>query len=185
MRSPGSEPVLQPRHLRRDRIEDAPVLARLREPLRRRAAVAKQALEDGARVVLGRQRRRRRPPRQRVHVDAAVAVPAVADQIVQVEAQLERRQRRILAEHRRRDLIGGDAVVHVGAFGVLRVHAGEPGARAARVVAVGAVVRRVGVVLGQPAEDDHLILERRQRRQDRRQLEVGRPRPSASSSSRR
>ena len=61
--------------------------------------------------------------------------------------ELERRQRRVLAETPRRDLIDRDPVQHVGAFGVLRMHAGQPGARAARVIAVGAVVEDVGLMV--------------------------------------
>ena len=58
-------------------------------------------------------------PRERVQIGAAVAVLALADEEVQIDRELERRQRRVLAEHRRRNLIGGDAVADVGAFGVL------------------------------------------------------------------
>ena len=69
------------------------------QALRGRPAVAEEPLEDDARIVLGRKRRRRRAPRERVHVDAAVAVLAVAREMIQVEAQLERRQRGVFAEH--------------------------------------------------------------------------------------
>ena len=57
-----------------------------------RAAVAEHALEDDARVHFHRQRRGRRAPRDRVPVDAAVAVVAVADEIVLLERHLERQQ---------------------------------------------------------------------------------------------
>ena len=61
---------------------------------------------------------------------------------------------------------------HVGAFGPLRMHAGQPGAGAARVIAVRRRSDASRLVLRQAADDDQLIRERRQRRQDRRQLEV-------------
>ena len=98
----GPSALLQPRQIRHHRVEDAAVLARLRQPLRRRAAVAEQPLEDDARIVLGRQRRRRRAPRQRVQVGAAVAVLALAAEEVEVDRQLQRRQRRVLARSRPR-----------------------------------------------------------------------------------
>ena len=49
-----------------------------RAPVRRAAALAEQALEDDARVRLGRKRRRRRRPREIVLIDARVAVVALA-----------------------------------------------------------------------------------------------------------
>ncbi len=155
-----------------DRVEDAAVLTRALDALCRGTAVAEQPFEDGARVVLRRQRRRGGAPRQRVHVDTAVAVAAVPDQVVQVEAHLERRQRRVLAEDWRGNLVRGYPVVNVGAFGVLRVDAGQPGAGAARVIAIGPVLRGIGSTMRQPADHDHLIPERRKRREDGRQLEV-------------
>ena len=67
------------------------------------AALAEHPLEHLARVDLHRQRRRRRPPRQRVHVDAAVVAVARADQArVVLGGELHRRQRRVLADGLRR-----------------------------------------------------------------------------------
>ena len=141
------------------------------------AAVAEQALEHDARIVLGRQRRRRRGPRQRVQVGAAVAVLALPGQEIEIDGELERRQRRALAQDRRRNLIGRDAVAHVGAFGALGMHAGEPRARAARVIAARAVVARFGLIVIQAADDHHPVAKRRQWRQNLRQLE-SRPLPA-------
>src|SRR4029434_4092883 len=76
----GSEPCLQPRHVGGHGVEDAAILRCALEALSSRSAIAEQALEDRAWIVLRRQRRRRRTPRQRVHVDAAVPVAAVADE---------------------------------------------------------------------------------------------------------
>jgi hypothetical protein len=156
----------------RDGIENAPVLARLPEPLGRRASIAEQALENHARVVLDGHRRGRRAPRQRVQIDAAVPVVAASREITEVDPELERRERSVLPERVRRDLIGGDRVPHVGALGVSRVDAGEPRAGAARMVPVGSVSQHVGLMLCETADRDHLIPERREGRQDRRELEV-------------
>src|SRR5688500_17091824 len=53
------------------------------------------------------------------------------------------------------------------------MHTCQPGAGAARMVAVGPIVKRVGLVLGEAADDHEAILERRQRAENRRQLEGG------------
>ena len=87
------------------RVEQAGALPQRGEAVGGAAAVAEQALEDDARMRLGRQRRRRRRPREVVLVDAGVAVVALADGREQVHRQLERRQLRLLA-----DLLGGDLV---------------------------------------------------------------------------
>ena len=68
-------------------------------------AVAEQPLEHRARLDLHRQRRRRRPPRERVAVGAAVAGVARAEEVVGIAAELERGQLRLAAE-----LPGGDLV---------------------------------------------------------------------------
>ena len=169
----GAERPLQAREILVDAIEQAALLLHPVEPLFRRAAFAEQPLEHDARVVLGRQRRRRRLPRHRVHVGAAVARFALAaeDEIDFRRDQLHRRQHRVLAELRGRDLVGGRAVPDVRAFGVLRMDAGQPGGAGARVLAV-AVAERFGLLLRQAADDRQPIAVRRERRQDRRQLEV-------------
>ena len=89
-------------------------------------AVAEQPFEYHPRVVLGGQRRRRRRPCERVEVGAAVAVLALAGEEVQIDGELERRQCRVFAQHRRRDLIGGDTVADVGPFGALGIDASQP-----------------------------------------------------------
>ena len=67
-------------------------------------------VEDHARIDFHRQRRGRRPPRNRVHVGATEADVAGADQpAVVFGRQFERRQRRVLADLLRRDLIDRDA----------------------------------------------------------------------------
>ena len=67
-----------------------------------------------------------------------------------------------LAQLPRRDLIGRNAGVDVGAFGLLRMHAGQPRGARARVVAA-AVAERAAVDLRQVAEHQHLVAERLKR----------------------
>ena len=82
----------------------------LREPRRGRSPpLAEQPLEDRARVGLHRQRHRRRPPRERVDVDAAVAPFAVADDEVRLQRELERASGVSLPSSLRRELVDGRA----------------------------------------------------------------------------
>ena len=163
--------ALQPRHVLGHRIENAAAALHVGEPLRRRAAVAEQPLEDHARIVLGRQRRRRRPPRQRVHVDAAVAVLAVADQVIQIERELERRQRRCPCRARRQSTDRPSS-----RCGRRRLRCASGARRSATCWCRECDRRRRRRAprrwVAQAADDDHLIAERRQRREDRRQLEI-------------
>ena len=92
-----------------------------------------------------RQRRGRRPPGDRVPVDAAVAVVAVADEVVLLERHLERQQRRVLADRLRRDLVDGDARLRTSAPSVrFGMDAAQPDRLAARMLAV-AVAERLGL----------------------------------------
>ena len=165
------EILLQPRQVGHHRIEKTAVLACLRLTLRRGAAVAKQPLEDEPGIVLGGKRRRRRSPGQGIEVGAAVAVLALPGEEVEIDRELERGQRRGGAEGHGRNLVRRRAVAHVGPLGALAVHAGEPRARAACVIAVGAVVEGIGLVLGKAAHDHGPVAERSERRENRRQLE--------------
>ena len=89
----------QPRRLLRDEIEDAAIALPSRGALRRAAGLAEQPLEHRARIDLHRQRRRRRAPRDRVGVGAAVSRRARADVAGEVlGGELERRKRRVLPD---------------------------------------------------------------------------------------
>ena len=151
----------------------------LRAPLRAllgRRAVAEQPLEHDLRIHLHRQRRRRRAPRDRIAVGAREA--RAAAQAAFLERQLERRQRRVLAEGLRRDLIDRRAEPRRRAR--LGPRAREPDGRRARVVGAGRGVLAVGERQRQVADDVEPIAERLERAQDRRQLEA-RARPSPAS----
>ena len=128
------------------------------------APFAEQALEDDPRVGLGRQRRRRRRPREVVLIDAGVAVVALADGREQVHRHLERRQLRLLADLLGGDLVDGRAEVVVGALGQLRPGRAQEGGVGGRVRA------GIGVPQLQVRDRRHVLLDRGQRAQDRRQL---------------
>ncbi len=182
-RSARPELARQAREIGADEVENAAILARLCRALRIRAAVAEQALEHDSRIVLTRDRSRRRAPRQRVQVDAAVRAVAHAGEHAEVDRKLERRQHGLLAEHLRRQLIGRHAAFDVGAFGTFAAHAGQPSRIGFRVIARGAVL---GVGLGHSlvdaADDGQAIAVWRKRRENRRELRLACPRLSASSS---
>ena len=173
VRSRVPSDVCSSREVRHHRVEDALVSFRLRDPLLPRPPISEQTLEHDSRIVLGRQRRRVRAPGERVEIRAAVAVLTLSAQEVEIDRQLERGQRRGLSQMGCGDLIGRDAVAHIGALGPLAVHAGEPRARPARVIAVRAIVERIGLVLRQPADHEQPIAVGRERTEDRRQLEPG------------
>ena len=90
--------------------------------LLRRAAGAEHQLEHHARIAHHRQRLIRRGPADRVGVDAGVAVGAAAGLIDRLDAELHRRNRRVLPELLHVELIHRRADAHVGAFGQLRAH---------------------------------------------------------------
>ena len=105
-----------------------------REPLGRAAALAEHPLEHLARIDLHRQRRRRRAPRERVHVDAAVVAVAGADQAgVILGRELQRRQRRVLADRCAAIWSAVTPAKASDALRRLRTHAAQPRRRAQRV----------------------------------------------------
>ena len=167
----AAEAPAQPRHVLDREVEDAAVLPHPREPLRRRAALAEHPLEHRARIALHRHRRRRRLPREGPLVDAAVAVLAAADDEVVVERQLQRVERRVLADDRRRHLVDRRARLDVGAFGLLRPDAAQPRGADARVHAA-AFAQVLGALVREAADDDDVIAERFERLEHGRELEV-------------
>ena len=145
-------------------------------------AVAEQAVENQAGIDLHGKRRGGCAPGNRVHVGAAEAHIAGADQsAVILGGQFERRQRCFLADLLRGDLIDGYARVNVRAVGSLGVHAVQEHGRGARVVAAviaGSAGR--GHLVRQIADHHHLILERLQRGEGAGELESRLPRPESS-----
>ena len=156
----------QPGQLVVHRVQDALVLAhaRLARAALGGAAVAEQALEHGARVVLHRQRLGGAAPCNRVGVGAAEDAGARAGVGRPVHRQLQRRQLRLLREVPRQQLVHR----HVGED----LHLGLAAARGAgqertRRAGVDVVPTRV-----EARQHEHLLAERCQRLEDRRQLEA-------------
>ena len=171
MTDPGAvgraELVSQPGDLVGDRVEQAGPLLQRGPSVGGASPFAEQALEHDPRMGLGRQRRRRRRPREVVLIDAGVAVVALADGREQVHREFERRQLRLLADLLRGDLVDGRAEVVVRALGQLR-----PGRAQER--AVGRRVRAgIGVAQLQVRDRRDVLLDRRQRAENRRQLVEG------------
>src|SRR5690606_21486011 len=108
-----AEPLLERRRLRADGIEQARVLGGEQCALLGGVALAEQALEELARVELHRQWRRRRAKRYRRAVAAAVVAVAGAAADRLLGRDLERWERRLLADVLRGDLIGRDAAERV------------------------------------------------------------------------
>ena len=151
-----------------DGVQDAAVLAHPRGPLFAGAGPAEEPLERHARVHLSRQRRRRARPGQRVGIGAAVVGAAGADEAGEVlDRQLDRRERRVLADLLGDHLIGGGPEIDVLALGGLGDGAAQParGRGHVRVGGLAARPRRVG-------HQDRVILERLERLQDGREVEA-------------
>ena len=122
--------VLELLQAARDRIENAPLLRAPNGSELRCPAVAEHALEHDLRIDLHRQRTRRRLPGNRIRVDAAVALTAVARVRARVlDGQLQRRQQRLLADPLRDDLIDRGARLDVGTRRLLGLGGAQIGSR--------------------------------------------------------
>ncbi len=171
-----AELPLEAAHVLADPVEDAAVPAQLGLAFGRAAAIPEHAFEHHARIGLGRERRGRRRPRQRVHVGAGEAVVAGADDVVEVGRELERGQRRGLADLLRRELVDGHAQLIVGTGRGLGLGRAQERAVGGRVVG-----RRVRVLVLEIRDDRQLVEVRRQRAEDRRQLgDAAGARPASS-----
>ena len=127
------------------------------------AAVAEQPLEHRARVPLHRQRLRRAAPRKRVRVDAAQVAGARAGVGRRVHRELERCHLRLAGEMPREQLVHRDVGDDLDFVAAAARRAGQkrPGGAGVDVVPVRLDAR----------EHEHLVAERRQRLENRRQLE--------------
>ena len=135
---------------------------------------AEEPLEDDARVRLHRERRRRAAPGQPVLVGATEADVAGADAVDGVgplEAELQRRQRRLLADRLRRDLIHRRPELQAGAArGPQRLDAGEERAGGLGVRPGGAGAR-AGPGVVEAAQQQQPVAVGGQRLERRRELE--------------
>ncbi len=164
------ERALQARDFVANGVEQAAVLpdAPLTHPWIGAAAVAEQPFEDGARIVLGRQRRARSEPGDRVGVGARKPHVARAGGLARFDRHLQRPELRERAHLPGQDLVHRDAGVEPGLAGRRRDVGQEPRARF-RMCAAGASRRRHA---GEIAQDQQVVFERLQWRQCRRQLEA-------------
>src|SRR5579862_649641 len=168
-----TEIALQSRYRDAKRIENAAVFPDPREARRAAGvvAVSEKALENSARVIFHGQRSRRIAPGEGIGVGAAIAGIAPADQLIRIEAQLERGELCLLAQFARGDLIHGDARADIRPFGFLGMNAGQEGRGRARVIA-GAFARLgEGGRAPQAAENGDAVAKWLERPQDSRQFE--------------
>ena len=143
-----------------ERIKQAFPIAQRRAARGRIAALAEQALEDDARMRLGRKRGRRRRPGEAILIDAGVTVVAHAGERVQIHRELERGQLRLAAHLLGRDLVDCRAQIIIRALGVF-------GDRRAQKRRVGCVMRtRIGILQPHIGDDGHLIFDRLERGED-------------------
>src|SRR5262249_50698139 len=124
-----SELALQVCRARRDHVENAAGLVDDLVPLDRVIALAEEAIERLAWVVLHRQRLRRRAERDGAAIRASEL--RVASAAAAFTGELDRRQRGVLADEFGRDLVRADT--RIGLLAHRRVHAAEPRAGDDRV----------------------------------------------------
>ena len=135
----------QPRRRGQHPVEDAAVAAAPPPLLGRRHPAAEhveQLIEDHPRVANHRQRRGRRGPAEGVHVVARVAVLAAAGGVDRLDAQLQRGNRRVLAEAPGVELVERRPDLDVGPGRPLRPRLGEEHRARAEVVAANLARRR-------------------------------------------
>ena len=156
-----------------DEVEDAAVLPQAGEPRLDVGAVGgpEQPFEDGARVVLHRERGGRGAPRDGVDVGATVALVAGSEDLDRVDGELERRELGLLPERARRDLVHRGAGLDVGPLGLLDVHAGQPRRRGAGVVADALALARDGDLVGEAAQHVDVLAHRGEGLEDGGELE--------------
>ena len=181
VRSPAAERALQARDLLDHRVEHAALLPdaapaapsdRCCRCRRTAARTPTRGLFSVGSGVFGA------APGDRVGVGAGEAGVAGARRLAGLDRQLERRQLRVLARLLREDLIHRDAGIEPG-LARRRRHVGEEPRAGLRVRAARPSGRRHAL---QPAQHEHLLAERRQRAQRRRELErraLGRRRSSS------
>ena len=132
-------------------------------------AVAKQPLEDFARIDGDGQRGGLVAPGQGVGIGTAVASVAAAHQAGRLQAHFQRGDLGEFGELLGHHLVHRNAVGQVGAFSLLDVHAGQVSAAAAAVIA-SAVAQGFGLAMVQIADDLEFLAIRFQRLEDRRHL---------------
>ena len=147
-----------------------------------RGADAEQLIERQPRIANHRQRLILVGPADRVGVDAGVAIRAAARLVDRLDAQLHRRDRRLLAELLRVDLVERHAGAHVRPLRLPRMRLRQEHRARAEVIAADLrQLERLGVAHVGVADDREVVAERFERGEaGRRQIEArahGRRRP--------
>src|SRR5262249_5618441 len=119
---PGSKFSLSSCNLFPYRIENAALAANAGSPHSRIRGprVAKEPLEDDARIGLRRQRRRRAAPRDRICIGTAITQVAVSNRLRRFQAELQRGELRLLAKLSRSELVHRNACLDFGTGRILR-----------------------------------------------------------------
>ena len=133
-------------------------------------AGAKHTFKEQAWIRLGRHRRRGGAPREIVLIRARVTGVAVARATIGVAGEFERRETREVADLIGDRLVDRNASTNIGRA-LIKAHAGEKHAVAARVVAT-AVVAGAGVGVVEPADDLQLVTQRRERLERGTKIEI-------------
>ena len=163
---PHAQTALQTGHVRHREVEHAPVPLQPGRLLLGRPPFAEEPLEHRAGVALHRHRGRGVLPRVGVLIDAAVPVLAASDDVLVVERELQRAQRGVGADRRRRHLVHRGARLDVRALGLLRTNAAQPGGMHAGVHPA-ALALRLRPLVAQAAQHHHVVAERLERLQHR------------------
>ena len=167
-----TQTALQPGHVRHRQVEDAPVRLEPCRALIGCPPLAEQPFEHRPRVALHRHRRRGILPRVGVLIDTAIPVLAAADDVLVIQRQLQRRQRRVGADHGRGHLVDGCTCLDVGALGLLGSDPTQPSGVDPRVHAT-ALTLGLSPFVAQPAHHDDLVPQRLEWPQHRCHLEPG------------
>ena len=160
----GADSRLHLRGRRHHPVQKALVLAPAAGACLRRRADAEELIEHRARIADHRQRLFRRSPADRVGVGARVAVEAAARLVDALDAQLHRRDRRVLAPGLRVNLIERRAGVHVRALCLVRVRLREEHGRRSEMIS--ADLRRgerLRVAAVRVADDGEVVAPRLER----------------------
>src|SRR5262245_30800868 len=162
--------MLERSELADDGVENARVPFPIAPPLLGARAVTEQALEDDAGIHFGRQRLGRGGPGDAVGVRAAVAPVAVAIVARVFDAELQRREDRVLPVPAGDHLVDGRS--KIGADGVSPRPRPRQQDRATRMIAAGLLRGRCRLGHVEAADEHDAVAERLQRLRDEREREV-------------
>ena len=120
--------------------------------------VREEPIEDEARIHFGRHGGKLRLPRNIERISAAITGVAVPRLFAVVATQFEGRKACVLAKLPGCDLIDGDSDANIRSLGFSRLTRRQIAGGGAGMVA-GAISVRTSLVMGQPAQDEEILLE--------------------------